>query len=40
MGVARDLTGDYQRGLLTLTISALLAAAMTFVIRVSLHPKN
>ena len=28
MGVARDLTGDYQRGLVTLTLPALAAAAI------------
>ncbi|WP_263367448.1 MFS transporter [Edaphobacter bradus] len=30
MGLARDLTGDYQRGLLTLTIPSLAAAAIMF----------
>jgi ACS family tartrate transporter-like MFS transporter len=28
MGIARDLTGDYQHGLLTLTIPALIAAGI------------
>jgi ACS family tartrate transporter-like MFS transporter len=30
MGVARDLTGDYQRGLLTLTVPALAAGGIMF----------
>jgi ACS family tartrate transporter-like MFS transporter len=30
MGVARDLTGDYQRGLLTLTLPGLAAAGVMF----------
>jgi len=31
MGVAKDLTGDYQRGLLTLTVPGFIAAATMFV---------
>jgi ACS family tartrate transporter-like MFS transporter len=30
MGIAKDLTGDYQRGLLTLTIPSLIAAGLMF----------
>jgi MFS transporter, ACS family, tartrate transporter len=30
MGLAKDFTGDYQRGLLTLTIPGLTAAAIMF----------
>jgi ACS family tartrate transporter-like MFS transporter len=33
MGIARDLTGDYQHGLLTLTIPSLIAAALMFNMR-------
>jgi ACS family tartrate transporter-like MFS transporter len=33
MGLAKDLTGSYQRGLLTLTVPALVAAFMLFVMR-------
>ncbi len=33
MGVAKDLTGDYQRGLLTLTLPALAAAGITLWMR-------
>lgn len=33
MGLARDLTGNYQRGLLTLTIPALMAAAIMLWMR-------
>src|SRR5215469_14375837 len=33
MGVAKDLTGDYQRGLLTLTIPSFVAAAIMFAMR-------
>jgi MFS transporter, ACS family, tartrate transporter len=33
MGYAKDLTGDYQRGLLTLTIPALLCALLTLWMR-------
>ena len=33
MGIAKDLTGDYQRGLLTLTVPALLAAAIILWMR-------
>jgi MFS transporter, ACS family, tartrate transporter len=33
MGLAKDFTGDYQRGLLTLTVSAFSAAAILFAIR-------
>ncbi len=34
MGVAKDLTGDYQRGLLTLTIPTLIAAGLIVRMRV------
>jgi len=30
MGLAKDFTGDYQRGLLTLTIPAFIAGAIMF----------
>jgi ACS family tartrate transporter-like MFS transporter len=40
MGVAKDLTGDYQRGLMTLTIPSLLAAGMVLVIRRTLLVKS
>jgi hypothetical protein len=30
MGLAKDFTGDYQRGLLTLTVPAFAAAAIMF----------
>jgi ACS family tartrate transporter-like MFS transporter len=33
MGVAKDLTGDYQRGLLTLTIPSLAAAGIMLLMR-------
>jgi ACS family tartrate transporter-like MFS transporter len=33
MGIAKDLTGDYQRGLLTLTIPALAAAGIVLWMR-------
>ncbi len=33
MGIAKDLTGDYQRGLLTLTIPSLIAARLMFRMR-------
>lgn len=33
MGIARDLTGNYQRGLLTLTVPALIAAAIMLWMR-------
>jgi ACS family tartrate transporter-like MFS transporter len=33
MGVAKDLTGDYQRGLLTLTIPTLIAAGLVLRMR-------
>jgi MFS transporter, ACS family, tartrate transporter len=33
IGLARDFTGSYQRGLLTLTVPALVATFMLFVIR-------
>ncbi len=38
MGVARDLSGDYRRGLVTLAAPALLAAGI--MLRLSLYPKN
>jgi hypothetical protein len=31
MGIAKDLTGDYQHGLLTLTIPALTAAGIVML---------
>ncbi len=33
MGIARDLTGDYQHGLLTLTIPSLIAAGIVLLMR-------
>jgi hypothetical protein len=30
MGIAKDWTGDYQRGLLTLTLPCLIAAGIMF----------
>jgi ACS family tartrate transporter-like MFS transporter len=33
MGVAKDFTGDYQRGLLTLTIPSLVAAGIMLHMR-------
>jgi MFS transporter, ACS family, tartrate transporter len=33
MGIAKDLTGNYQRGLLTLTIPSLIGAALVFHMR-------
>jgi len=30
MGLAKDLTGNYQRGMLTLTIPSLIAAGIMF----------
>jgi ACS family tartrate transporter-like MFS transporter len=33
MGLAKDFTGDYQHGLLTLTVPCLAAAGLTFAVR-------
>ena len=41
MGKARDFTGDYQRGLLTLAIPSLIAAALVWALsRISLAPRD
>jgi MFS transporter, ACS family, tartrate transporter len=40
MGIAKDLTGDYQRGLLTLTLPAFGAAAITLWMRRAAAPKH
>jgi nitrate/nitrite transporter NarK len=37
MGLARDLTGNYQRGLLTMTAPLLLAAAIMLHLRRQAH---
>ena len=37
MGLAKDFTGDYQRGLLTLTIPSFAAAAIMFAMSRSLR---
>jgi len=33
MGIAKDLTGDYQHGLLTLTVPSLIAAGIMLWLR-------
>lgn len=40
MGVARQLTGDYQRGLLTLAIPSALAAGIIFVLARTKSPRR
>jgi ACS family tartrate transporter-like MFS transporter len=39
MGLAKDFTGDYQRGLLTLTIPSFAAAAIMFAMSRSLRAR-
>ena len=40
MGIAKDLTGDYQRGLTTLALPMLLAAGIMFYLSRTTHRRN
>ncbi len=40
MGRARDLTGDYQRGLLTLAVPCVLAAMLIYILKVTNRPEE
>jgi MFS transporter, ACS family, tartrate transporter len=40
IGFAKDLTGDYQRGLLLMTIPMLIGAAIMFYLRAATHPRH